>query len=123
MEKPLKTSPTVSKVSQLLPCRRALCAFFFKELAFSFSGKKKKLGKNPFVDTEFLPDREREEEERKIREQLAIEWEKEQERLKSKHPVTRVESRKQRECAEQQWGGRKTQHIAAQLICYLLRFR
>jgi hypothetical protein len=44
---------------------------------------KKKPGKNPFVDTTFLPDREREEEERKIREQLSVEWEKEQEKVKS----------------------------------------
>jgi hypothetical protein len=35
------------------------------------------------VDTTFLPDREREEEERKIREQLSVEWEKEQEKVKS----------------------------------------
>jgi protein FAM50 len=45
------------------------------------------MGKNPFVDTTFLPDREREEEERKIREQLAVEWEKEQERVKSTTPA------------------------------------
>ncbi|ELR20765.1 uncharacterized protein ACA1_055310 [Acanthamoeba castellanii str. Neff] len=44
---------------------------------------KKKPGKNPFVDTTFLPDREREEEERKIREQLSVEWEKEQEKVKN----------------------------------------
>lgn len=35
------------------------------------------------MDTTFLPDREREEEERKIREQLSVEWEKEQEKVKS----------------------------------------
>jgi hypothetical protein len=44
---------------------------------------KKKPGKNPFVDTTFLPDREREEEERKIREKLSEEWGKEQEKVKS----------------------------------------
>lgn len=32
--------------------------------------KKKKLGKNPDVDTSFLPDREREEEENRLREEL-----------------------------------------------------
>lgn len=32
--------------------------------------KKKKIGKNPDVDTSFLPDRDREEEENKLREQL-----------------------------------------------------
>ena len=32
--------------------------------------KKKKITKNPDVDTSFLPDREREEEERRLREEL-----------------------------------------------------
>ena len=44
--------------------------------------KKSKLGKNPSVDTSFLPDREREEVERKEREQLRQEWLKKQEELK-----------------------------------------
>lgn len=45
--------------------------------------KKAKLGKNPAVDTSFLPDREREEAERKEREELRQQWLKEQEELKN----------------------------------------
>ncbi|XP_051825011.1 protein FAM50A isoform X7 [Antechinus flavipes] len=45
--------------------------------------KKKKLGKNPDVDTSFLPDRDREEEENRIREELRQEWEAKQEKIKS----------------------------------------
>ncbi|KAL6073898.1 Protein fam50a [Balamuthia mandrillaris] len=45
--------------------------------------KKIKYGKNPFVDTTFLPDREREEEERRVTEQLRQQWETEQEKLKN----------------------------------------
>lgn len=45
--------------------------------------KRAKLGKNPDVNTEFLPDREREEEERKERERLRQEWLKKQEDLKN----------------------------------------
>uniref|UniRef100_G1RVQ6 Family with sequence similarity 50 member A n=1 Tax=Nomascus leucogenys TaxID=61853 RepID=G1RVQ6_NOMLE len=37
--------------------------------------KKRKLGKNPDVDTSFLPDRDREEEENRLREELRQEWE------------------------------------------------
>lgn len=44
--------------------------------------KKSKFGKNPSVDTSFLPDREREEQERKIREELRQQYLKEQERIK-----------------------------------------
>ncbi|XP_053096448.1 protein FAM50A isoform X2 [Pangasianodon hypophthalmus] len=44
--------------------------------------KKKKLGKNPDVDTSFLPDREREEEENRLREELRQEWECKQEKIK-----------------------------------------
>lgn len=44
--------------------------------------KKTKLGKNPAVDTSFLPDREREEQERREREDLRKEWLKNQEELK-----------------------------------------
>lgn len=45
--------------------------------------KKKKLGKNPDVDTSFLPDREREEIERQEREKIRQEWVEEQEKIKS----------------------------------------
>lgn len=45
--------------------------------------KRTKLGKNPAVDTSFLPDREREETERKEREELRQEWLKKQEELKN----------------------------------------
>ncbi|CAG8496615.1 644_t:CDS:10 [Diversispora eburnea] len=45
--------------------------------------KKSKLGKNPNVDTSFLPDRDREEEERKEREQLRLEWLRKQEEIKN----------------------------------------
>jgi len=44
--------------------------------------KKPKFGKNPTVDTSFLPDREREEKERKIREELRKQFLKEQEQTK-----------------------------------------
>lgn len=44
---------------------------------------KRKLGKNPDVDTSFLPDREREEEEKRIREELRMEWVQKQGKLKS----------------------------------------
>uniref|UniRef100_A0A8C5G8M9 FAM50A/XAP5 C-terminal domain-containing protein n=1 Tax=Gouania willdenowi TaxID=441366 RepID=A0A8C5G8M9_GOUWI len=43
----------------------------------------KKLGKNPDVDTSFLPDRDREEEENRLREELRQEWELKQEKIKS----------------------------------------
>ena len=39
--------------------------------------------KNPDVDTSFLPDRQREEEENKLREQLRMEWVDKQEKLKN----------------------------------------
>ena len=45
--------------------------------------KRAKLGKNPAVDTSFLPDREREEAERKEREDLRQEWMRKQEELKN----------------------------------------
>uniref|UniRef100_G3TZ60 Family with sequence similarity 50 member A n=1 Tax=Loxodonta africana TaxID=9785 RepID=G3TZ60_LOXAF len=45
--------------------------------------KKRKLGKNPDVDTSFLPDRDREEEENRLREELRQEWEAKQEKIKS----------------------------------------
>ncbi|KAN0076930.1 XAP5, circadian clock regulator domain containing protein [Tylopilus felleus] len=45
--------------------------------------KRGKFGKNPNVDTSFLPDREREEEERRERERLRQEWLRKQEELKA----------------------------------------
>jgi protein FAM50 len=45
--------------------------------------KRTKFGKNPNVDTSFLPDREREEEERRERERLRQEWLRKQEELKA----------------------------------------
>jgi len=45
--------------------------------------KRTKLGKNPAVDTSFLPDRDREETERKEREELRQEWLRKQEELKN----------------------------------------
>ncbi|ELK38601.1 Protein FAM50A [Myotis davidii] len=47
------------------------------------AAKKRKLGKNPDVDTSFLPDRDREEEENRLREELRQEWEAKQEKIKS----------------------------------------
>ena len=44
--------------------------------------KKKRLGKNPDVDTFFLPDVDRDEEENKLREKLREEWEQRQRKLK-----------------------------------------
>lgn len=44
--------------------------------------KKKRLGKNPDVDTHFLPDVDRDEEENQLRERLRQEWEEKQQRLK-----------------------------------------
>lgn len=42
----------------------------------------KKIKKNPDVDTSFLPDREREEEENKLKEELRQEWARKQNALK-----------------------------------------
>ncbi|TPX35912.1 hypothetical protein SmJEL517_g01849 [Synchytrium microbalum] len=42
----------------------------------------KKLKKNPHVDTSFLPDREREEEDRRERDNLKREWEQDQQKIK-----------------------------------------
>lgn len=53
-----------------------------EEETFEDKKKKKRLGKNPDVDTSFLPDRDREEEENKMREQLRQEWVLKQEKLK-----------------------------------------
>jgi protein FAM50 len=44
--------------------------------------KRAKLGKNPTVDTTFLPDREREEAERKQREEIRQQWLRDQEDVK-----------------------------------------
>ncbi|CAO3566422.1 unnamed protein product [Mortierella alpina] len=44
--------------------------------------KKSKFGKDPNIDTSFLPDREREEEERRAREDLRQEWLRKQEEIK-----------------------------------------
>ena len=43
----------------------------------------RKLGKNPDVDTSFLRDHEREEQENELREELRLEWEQRQEALKN----------------------------------------
>lgn len=45
--------------------------------------KRSKLGKDPEVDTSFLPDREREAKEHLLREQLRLEWLEKQEKIKS----------------------------------------
>ncbi|KAL1140922.1 hypothetical protein AAG570_000850 [Ranatra chinensis] len=47
-----------------------------------FKVNKKKIGKNPDVDTSFLPDREREEQENRLREELRQEWAAKQNSLK-----------------------------------------
>lgn len=44
--------------------------------------KKSKFGKDPNIDTSFLPDREREEEERRVREELRQEWLAKQKKIK-----------------------------------------
>ncbi|KAG0230521.1 XAP5, circadian clock regulator-domain-containing protein [Mortierella sp. GBAus27b] len=44
--------------------------------------KKSKFGKDPNIDTSFLPDREREDEERRVREELRQEWLRKQEEIK-----------------------------------------
>ncbi|KAH0501364.1 Rab GDP dissociation inhibitor alpha, partial [Microtus ochrogaster] len=44
--------------------------------------KKRKLGKNPDVDMSFLPDRDREEEENRLQEELRQEWEAKQKKIK-----------------------------------------
>ncbi|KAJ1965314.1 hypothetical protein IWQ62_002695 [Dispira parvispora] len=48
----------------------------------STTSKRFKFTKNPDVDTSFLPDRERDEQERLVREELRQKWLKEQERIK-----------------------------------------
>ena len=46
------------------------------------ASKSKKIKKDPNVDTSFLPDREREEEENKLREELRQQWAEQQQKLK-----------------------------------------
>lgn len=58
-----------------------ICIFTF-HISIARASKKAKFGKNPSVDTSFLPDRDREEQERKIREELRQQYLKEQERIK-----------------------------------------
>ncbi|ELT94668.1 hypothetical protein CAPTEDRAFT_159933 [Capitella teleta] len=45
--------------------------------------RRKRFGKNPDVDTSFLPDRDREEEDARLREELRAEWEAKQEKIKN----------------------------------------
>ncbi|CAO3642645.1 unnamed protein product [Cunninghamella blakesleeana] len=54
-----------------------------KENNISNNNKKRKLGKDPSVNTSFLPDREREEQERIERENLRQDWIQKQEALKN----------------------------------------
>jgi len=51
--------------------------------AKKFEKKKKKFGKNPDVDTSFLPDRDREDEDNAMREKLRQEWVERQEKMKA----------------------------------------
>lgn len=54
-------------------------------IVLSKSNKKKeflKVGKDPTVDTSFLPDKEREEQERRVREELEQEWIEKQKKIK-----------------------------------------
>ncbi|XP_069779111.1 protein FAM50A isoform X2 [Narcine bancroftii] len=53
-----------------------------EDLIIEVPAKKRKLGKNPDVDTSFLPDRDREEEENRLREELRQEWANKQEKIK-----------------------------------------
>ena len=46
------------------------------------SAPRKKIGKNPNVDTSFLPDKERDEELQRQKEKARVEWLDEQERIK-----------------------------------------
>lgn len=54
----------------------------WKEETLVESKLAKKIKKNPNVDTSFLPDREREEEENRLREELRQEWVEQQQKLK-----------------------------------------
>ena len=48
----------------------------------TFEVKKKRFGMNPDVETKFLPDRDRDEEENFLREKLRLEWERRQKEIK-----------------------------------------
>uniref|UniRef100_A0A7N5ZU65 FAM50A/XAP5 C-terminal domain-containing protein n=1 Tax=Anabas testudineus TaxID=64144 RepID=A0A7N5ZU65_ANATE len=61
----------------------AMCLLSSYVSVLDLPAKKKKLGKNPDVDTSFLPDRDREEEENRLREELRQEWELKQEKIKN----------------------------------------
>lgn len=47
------------------------------------TAERQKFGKDPKVNTSFLPDKDREESEAKERQRLAVEWVKEQDTIKS----------------------------------------
>lgn len=58
-----------------------------RDLKLSFEDEeeetsRKRISKDPKIDTSFLPDRDREEEERTTREQLRLQWLSEQEKIK-----------------------------------------
>jgi protein FAM50 len=53
------------------------------KIAIATQGAPKKLKKDPTVDTHFLPDRERDAADQKLRDELASEWKKQQELIKS----------------------------------------
>lgn len=55
---------------------------FKRSLEEISKSKMKKVKKDPSVDTSFLPDREREEEENRLREELRQEWAQQQQKLK-----------------------------------------
>ncbi|KAK2169676.1 hypothetical protein LSH36_8g14039 [Paralvinella palmiformis] len=55
----------------------------FTETETEASIRIKRFGKNPDVDTSFLPDRERELEENRLREKLRLEWQAKQEKIKN----------------------------------------
>ncbi|XP_013390396.1 protein FAM50A [Lingula anatina] len=56
-----------------------------EKMSIETEKKKKRLGMNPDVDTSFLPDKDREEEENRIREELRQEWAAKQEELKNEN--------------------------------------
>ncbi|KAJ3206215.1 hypothetical protein HDU83_007048 [Entophlyctis luteolus] len=59
----------------------------FNSVADARPEKKRKVIKNPNVDTSFLPDKEREENERRERELLKLEWLKQQDKIKEEKIV------------------------------------
>lgn len=54
----------------------------FKRTTQIWKFNRKKVKKDPTVDTSFLPDREREEEENQLREELRQQWAQQQQKLK-----------------------------------------